>query len=653
MNKIFILSFSLFFLGLSGFAQKKKDILLTIDEQEISANEFKRVYNKNLDLVQEESQKSVDGYLKLFIDYKLKVAEAYAQGFHEEKSYKEDFAKYEEQLSRNYIFENKVTSELAREAFDRGLEEINASHILVMVTYDAVPQDTLAAYNKIKAVRDRAIKGEDFATLAVENSEEPRIEKSKGNLGYFSAFALVYPFETTAYETKVGEVSEIVRTQFGYHIIKVHDRRKKASEITVSHIMVSSRDTTRNFTAEDRIKEIYALLKQGDSFESLAKQYSDDKNSGKNGGKLRKFSKGELRSSDFEEAAYQLKNPGDMTPPVKSEFGWHIIRLEEKHPLPTFEEKKEMLERRVKEGSRSKIVTNAVNKKIKEKYGFEKGASYSPFFDTFVGDKVLGRQWALDTIPPAQDKRLFTIGKDHEVFFNDFARYIYERQTKSKQYKKKIVLLADYYDEFETRELKRYFRSKLEKENEEYAGIISEYRDGLLIFDVMGKNVWRKAKKDTLGQQEFFNANRNQYLWKERVDVEILGSTKESIGLQVVSLLKEGKTGEEIKTLLNKDKEVNVLLTKGIFEIGQRELPANFEVQKGVSKIYQENDSFIVVKVHEILAPGPKEFADIKGRVLSDYQTYVENTWMDSLRAKFEVEVNQKTLKRIKKELKP
>ena len=651
MNKIFILSFTLFFVAISALAQKKKDILLTIDENVISANEFKRVYKKNLDLVQEESQKSVDGYLQLFIDYKLKVAEAYSQDFHNSQSYRDDFAKYEEQLSRNYIFEDKVTSELAKEAYDRSLEEIDASHILVMVSYDAVPQDTLKAYNKIKLVRDRAVKGEDFATLAKKNSEEPNIEKTAGHLGYFTAFSLVYPFETAAYATEVGSVSEIVRTQFGYHIIKVHDRRNKAKEITVSHIMVSTKDTTKNYTPKERIQEIYALLKQGDSFENLAKQYSDDKNSGKNGGKLRRFSKGDLRSASFEEAAYNIENPGDITEPVKSDFGWHIIRLEEKHSLPTYDEKKEMLERRVKEGSRSKIVTNAVNKKIKAKYGFVGGASYSPYFDTYVTKDVLGRNWKMDTIPASENRKMFTIG-DRELFFNDFAQYIYKRQAKSKQYKSRITLLADYYDEFETFALKTYFRDKLEVENDEYAGIISEYRDGLLIFDVMGKNVWRKAKKDTVGQQKYFEANRGKYQWEQRINAEIIGTSKQEISKQVETLLKEGKTSDEIKTQLNADKKVNVILTKGVFELGERELPSGFKPQVGISKIYTENDSFIVVKVNEILPPGPKEFDEIKGKVLSDYQTYVEKTWMDGLRAKYNVEVNQKTLKRLKKELK-
>jgi len=649
MNKIITLSVFLFFLTNSVFAQKNEDVLMTIDDQPVLASEFKRVYLKNLDLVLEESQKSVDGYLKLFVDYKLKVAEAYSQGFDQSDTYKKDFSKYEEQLSRNYIFENKVTSELAKEAFERNLEEIEASHILIMVNYDAVPRDTLAAFNKIKGIRDRALK-EDFTALARETSEEPGIEKSGGNLGYFTAFALVYPFETAAYATEVGEVSEIIRTQFGYHIIKVHDRRMKEPEITVSHIMISTKEGTSSYVPEARIGELYVLLEQGDLFESLAKQYSDDKNSGKNGGRIKRFSKGDLRSSVFEEAAYKLENPGDISKPIKTEFGWHIIRLEEKHPLPTYEEKREILERRVKEGSRSKIVTQAVKVKIKEKFGFVNGTGYSPYFDTYVGDEVVKRKWVYDTIPASENKKMFTIG-DRDFYFDDFARFIQKRQYTSKRYISRITLMTDFYDEFETLQLKTYFREKLELENEEYAGIISEYRDGLLIFDVMGKNVWRKAKKDSVGQLQYFEDHKLKYQWKTRVDVEILATTKEDVVDELEKLMKEGKTGKEIRGLLNKDNEVNVLLTKGVFEIGRSELPSGFLPNMGVSKIYTENESFIIINVKEITPPGPKTFEEIKGRVLSDYQTFIEEQWMEQLRAKYKVEINKKTLKKLKKEL--
>jgi len=168
---------------------------------------------------------------------------------------------------------------------------------------------------------------------------------------------------------------------------------------------------------------------------------------------------------------------------------------------------------------------------------------------------------------------------------------------------------------------------------------------------VIGRNVWRKAKKDSVGQLRYYEEHKLNYQWKQRVDVEILATTKEEVVNELETLMKEGKTGEEIKELLNKDKEVNVLFTKGIFEIDRGELPSGFLPNMGVSKIYTENESFIIVNVREIIPQGPKKFEEIKGRVLSDYQTFIEEQWMEELRAKFKVEINKKTLKKIKKEL--
>ena len=217
MMKNFLSLFILVFLGATTvFSQNKKEVLMTINGDPVYTNEFKRVYKKNLDLVQDESQKDIDGYLNLFVDYKLKIAEAQAQKLDEESTYKREFSKYRDQLSRNYLFEDKVTEELAKEAYERGKFDIAASHILIRTDYESVPQDTLAAYNKIKSIRERALKGEDFTTLAKTYSEEPGASERAGDLGYFSVFTMVYPFETAAYNTPVGEISDIVRTSFGY-----------------------------------------------------------------------------------------------------------------------------------------------------------------------------------------------------------------------------------------------------------------------------------------------------------------------------------------------------------------------------------------------------------------------------------------------------
>lgn len=633
------------------FSQNKKEVLMTIDGKPVYASEFKRVYKKNLDLVQDDSQKDIDGYLDLFVDYKLKIAEAKAQGLDEEPAYKSEFLKYRDQLSRNYLYEDKITEELAKGAYERGKEEINATHILINVSYEAVPRDTLAAYNKIKSIREKALKGEDFKELAKKYSQEPGAAERGGELGYFTVFSMVYPFENAAYNTKKGEISDIIRTNFGYHILKVNDRRVAEPKIVVSHIMISDKKGARDFDPKERINEIATMLEQGESFGSLAKQFSDDKNSAVNNGELKPFSKGDLRAPEFENAAYALENPGDISKPIKTNFGWHILKLNEKLEPETFEQQREMLEKKVGEGDRSKVVTHAINKKIKDMYGFKKGESYSPFFDTYLTDDILKRKWTMTPISSDQDKTLFTIGTK-KATYSDFAKYIEQRQKNTRPYKSKETLLVDFYDEFETLELKNHFKEKLEEENEDYAAILNEYRDGLMIFDVMDKNIWQKGKNDSVGIQEYYNKTKQNYQWKQRVDADIYSATSKMNAQKIQKMLAEGKSSEEIKASLNADKKVNVLITPGFFEVDDDELPKNLVVKKGTSDVYSSNDSFVVVNIKEIMPPGAKSLDDVKGRVMSNYQNDLEESWMKSLHSKYKVDIDQKTLKRIKKELK-
>jgi len=652
MKKFSFVFVSLFLVSSVLFGQKKKDILLTIDGAPVYAKEFKRVYKKNLDLVQDENQKTVDGYLDLFIDYKLKVTEAYAQKLHENKVYKKELGDYQEQLSRFYIYEDNATKDLAKEAYDRSLEEINANHILIRSKYTDSPADTLKAYQKIEKLRQRAIAGEDFETLVKENSEEPNADKTAGNLGYFTVFSMVYPFETAAYSTKVGAVSEIVRTQFGYHILKVNDRRKREPKRTVSHIMVFDKeDETRTFNPKDRIDEIYQLLQQGEKFEELAKQYSDDKGSATMGGSLRPFGKGELRSKLFEEKIFEINKEGHVTKPFKSEVGWHIARLDKINEQASFEDEKEQLEKKVKNGDRSKIVTAAVNSSIKEKYGFKQGASYLEYFEGYVNDSLLQGTWTLKPISSQENKTLFTIGGDETKTYQDFAEYLVAKQNRRMKYTSINEALLGYYDTFERDALKEYYRTALENEDEDYAAIINEYRDGLLIFDLMKINIWNKAKADSTGLQQYFNSNRDKYSWEERVEATIVNATSQEYANEARKLLEQDKGSEEIKNTLNNNSDVNAIVTYGKFELSNKALPSGFIKKKGVSQTYVNGTTYTVVNVLDIVPPMKKDLDDVRGRVLSDYQVRVEEDWITSLREKYKVTVNKKTLKRIKKDL--
>jgi peptidyl-prolyl cis-trans isomerase SurA len=652
MKRYFVLFLVLLFNLTQGFSQKKDNILLTINEDPVYVSEFKRVYKKNLDLVKDESQKTVEGYLDLFIDYKLKIAEAYDAQFDKKQSYKDEFEKYEEQLSRNYIYDTKLAEDLVNEAYERGLEEIEARHILIDVDYTASAQDTLKAYNTIKSLRERALSGEDFTELAKKHSTEPNASERGGYLGYFSVFAMVYPFESAAYNTKVGDISEIVRTQFGYHIIKVINRRAKGSEISVSHIMVIDRDDdSRTFDPEERINEIYKMLEQGEDFAQLAAQYSDDKNSAKLGGKMNKFSKGSLRSKIFESYAFGLTNVGDYTKPFKSEFGWHIVKLDEIHEKATFEELKPELEKRVKSGDRSKVVTSAISTKIKDRYGFSKGEPYQKYFEEYLPKEIYKRQYKYDSFPPVVNKTIFTVG-DKKFTFEDFARYVEKRQRLVGPNMNMKQAVNTIYEEFEVYGLKTYYREKLELENEEYAATISEYRNGLLIFDLMNENIWQKAKLDTLGLQKFYESTKENYKWGQRINAMIVSTTSEKYAEQARDMLNEGKTEAEIKEAMNSEKQVNAIVTSGIFEVDDRQLPEGLKVEKGVSDLYNNEGSYVVIKIDEIIPPGVKKLEEIRGKLLSNYQTHLEEEWMKSLRNKFDVKVNNKVLKKLKKEFK-
>src|SRR5690554_4777584 len=264
---------------------QKKEILFTIDDKPYYTDEFIRVYNKNLELVKDDSQKDIDNYLELYLAYKLKVNKAYQLGLDQEPAYISELRTYRNQLAQNYLTDTQVTEALIQEAYNRSLKEIKASHILVLVDQNAGPQDTLKAYEKIQTIREKAIKGQDFGQLAQEFSEDPSAKENKGDLGYFSVFRMVYPFENGAYNTKIGEVSEPVRSRFGYHIIKVNDIRDNRGEISVAHIMISNpKDPSKAAEAQEKINDIYKKLQQGENFESLAKQFSEDKSSATKGG---------------------------------------------------------------------------------------------------------------------------------------------------------------------------------------------------------------------------------------------------------------------------------------------------------------------------------------------------------------------------------
>ncbi|OEJ98726.1 peptidylprolyl isomerase [Flavivirga aquatica] len=647
LRYLFTLFLTLSILNVSG-QSTNKDVLFTIDNESIYASEFLRVYNKNLDLVQDESQKDVDEYLKLFTNYKLKLKEAKALGLHEKPSYLRELASYKKQLAKSFVTDAKVTDALIEEAYTRVSYDVKASHILIKISENANPEDTLVAYNKIIKLRDRTLsEGFENVRKEVHNGQTVYGEK----LGYFSGFKMVYKFENAAFNTEVGSVSEPFRTRFGYHIVNVTDKRKSRGERTVAHIMVvSKKNDSLAEKPEVRINEIYKKINQGEGFEALAKQFSDDKNSAPKGGMLSPFSGGQLGTQEFEDVAFNLEKIGDVSKPFQTKYGWHIVKLYEKKPVPEFEVIKSELEQKIKRDDRSKLIDEALVKKLKAHYSISDKQPALDYFVSILNDDYFKRTWKLPS-DFKEDKTLIKIGKK-QFFYKDFGDYLIKTQGRTVEKSSYKNVISNKYEAFLNSNLIQYQEDNLENENEEFAHIVGEYRDGLLLFELMESTIWNAAKTDSIGIQDFYNKNKKNYIQSERIDAVVASSTKQKILKKVSKLLKKDMALDEIKSLVNSSDKVEVIFTSGLMDAEHQSLPKMFSFKKGVSKIYKHNDAFVLVKVKDVLPKEQKTFEESKGAVISDYQTYKEKNWIKDLSVKYKININQEVLKSIKSQIK-
>ena len=487
---LFVLSVSI-----SGFGQRKDKKLITIDGEETTIAEFKRVYEKNLDAIDNEDAKSVTKNLELYINYKLKVKEAYSIKLDTFPSYKREMETYRNQLSAPYLQDTTFIDKLVQDAYFRTENSVKAKHILIRISRDATPKDTLFAYNKILKLRERILNGEKFEVIAAQFSEDRSAQDDAktgrkgngGNLGYFSAFNMVYPFEVAAYNTKINEISMPFKTQFGYHIIQVDDFKKSDGEIEDAHILV--KDTSA--VSKTKIESIYGKLIAKEKFEDLAKQFSDDPGSKNKGGNLGKFAAGRM-VKPFSDAAFALENVNDFSEPFKTRFGWHIVKLIKKHPIKSFDEMKKDLKAKVKKSSRMQLSEKAVVNKLKKEY------SITEFKEA---KKILERK-NLRSIPKDSLQNTIIRINDKKVTQEDFVNFIRNRRH---------LAVFKLFEMFKEDQIIKYYKENLIHTEPEYAYTLKEYEDGLLLFELMQEKIWTKSTKDSLGLKKYFKTNSKNY----------------------------------------------------------------------------------------------------------------------------------------------
>ncbi len=651
MKKVF-LGFLMAF-GFFASAQNiTKEVLFTIDDKPYYTDEFARVYKKNLDLVKDDSQKDLNQYLDLYIGYKLKVNKANKLGLQDKPQYQNELKSYRTQLAKNYTTDSKVTKELVEEGYQRLQKEINASHILIMVDENASPADTLAAYNKIMDIRQKAVSGTDFGQLAKDFSQDPSAKENQGNLGFFSAFRMVYAFETGSYNTPVGKVSMPIRTRFGYHLIRVNEIRPNRGEIAVAHIMIlNPKEGEDPDKAKNTIQDIYKKIKQGEDFAELAKQFSEDKASAPKGGVLNRFGSGQLSSQEFEDAAFALTKEKEISEPFQSQFGWHIVKLIEKYPLKSLEESRKELENKVSKDDRSRLITNSLTEKLRKKYPIKKDKKTYEKVVKAVNDDFYEAKWTLPADTKPFDSKLFVIEKQ-TISGTDFLNYIDKQQKSGIKAKPVANLVEVLYSKFADEQLNQYYNDNLEKEFPEFSAVMDEYRDGLLLFDLMEKEIWDRSKNDTIGLKTFFETQKDKHVWKTRIDADVYTSTKEAMVKKAIEMLKKGSTPQQIKDKLNTVEVVNIMSYEGVYEEGAETLPPATKMQAGISDITKKGDYYYVINVKKVLPSGYKSLDECKGKVVNDYQQYLEQNWVNDLKKEFTVKINQDVFEKVKKQIK-
>lgn len=617
------------------------EVLMTVDGKPVTKSEFEYIYNKNNN---ENSidKKTFDEYLDLFVNFKLKVADACRNGLDTLPSFKNELNGYRSQLASPYLTDNELQEQLYQEAYSHFQTDCDVSHILVSLKGET-PADTLEAYNKALTAAER-LKTEDFATVAREMSDDPSVAKNDGHLGYFTALQLVWPFEKAMYELPLNTYSAPIRTNYGYHILIVHDRRPAWGQVHARHIMKMCNENMpyeQQVAAYEQIKAIKLKLDHGEDFATLAQSESEDQGTASRGGELPWFGIGRM-VPEFEKAAFSLK-PNEISMPIKTKFGWHIIKVEEKRIVEPYDKKKAEIKRLMQYDNRSTMARTSFVNKLKAEYGFavnqnvyEKTAA---FIQSSLGNDSLFRVEARNL---EGDLASFA---DQTVLASELPLYylglrIPQNMPVDEAFNKMI----------EDRMIK-YESTQLEKKYPEFANLINEYHDGILLFDISNREVWEKALADKEGAAEFFKKNIKKYAWNEPrykgfvikcKTQEIADSLKASL-----ESLPSDSIANYINANFNKD-EKNVSFERGLWKKGDNCFvdKYSFKVQD-VALDFDEDYPFVFVEGN-LQDKYPEVYTDVKGSVTADYQNYLEHQWIKRLKKSYKVKINKKVLKSLK-----
>lgn len=687
-------------LGLFHFqmaAQNNNDpVIFEINGKPIYKSEFMREFLRSVGkdpnaaptACTYEKRQALTDYVDLFVNFRTKLVDAYAQGYDTVPTLVKELKGYRDELAAPYLIDSATMDRLLHEAYERNHYTLNAKHIFVKCSRNESPEDTLKAFRKINEFYQRVLNGDDFTTVAkdavayrfeseVVDPEDPR-RKDNGDLGNFTVFDMVYSFESAAYALEPGQVSKPVRSDYGYHVIKLISKTPLFGKSTFQHIWFAH--NSRADYTEYRANEAYKQLMDGTDWNKVCFNYSDDNTTAANGGLIQDAPVNKI-PPEYAGVIASLK-PGEISKPFQSEYGWHILKLLKRDSIASFDEMAPYYKQRMTRDSRSVQPRAQFIEQCKEKYHFKDYTKvfmksdnakhekvYLASLDqclAALNDSIYAKTWKFNDSMITDTRTLFSIA---DKGFNsvDFLKYIEAHQING--YRERNLRPLEHfmntrYQSFIDEKVLEYADSQLEKENPEFEALINEYRNGLMIFSYNDKNIWGKAILDTVGFQHFYDktsANHDinneadaPYFWNERAAVTLI-KVLDSSYIAPEKAMKvfqkatkkgwtKGQIADEIfETVKNND---HFSVTTDIVEQDHQNILKSNQWRKGIYLLPQPK-GYILVRVDRLIDPCLKSIKEARGYYINDYQAFLEQQLIQNLRKKYNVIVHQDVIDEI------
>jgi peptidyl-prolyl cis-trans isomerase SurA len=646
ISKAAVAATLLIFMAAKGNAQ----VLFTYGGKSVTKNEFLKAYNKN-NAESTPGEKSYRDYLELYVRFKLKVQAALDKKLDTLANQQAELKSFRNQIMDSYVRDEASINELVSEAIVRSKKDIHIAHIFVAAKKEATADDVKKAQDKINAAWNQLQKGQDFGKVAAEYSEDPSVSANKGDIGYITALVLPYELENAVYATPVGKYSAPVRSKGGFHIFRNISERESLGRMKAAQILLAFPPGTSEEQQKEikkRADSIYNVLTKGSDFKVMVAQFSNDNLSWQSGGEMMEFGVGQYDLA-FEKAAFALKKDGDISAPVLTSYGYHIIKRLQNKPLAADTANAQLrdeFKQRITQSDRMEISQKMLLKKVLQVTGFKKNAVNEQHLLIIIDSILQNKKFPVFADVTAKTP-LFSFAKK-TVTVKDLQAYLetvraYEGVRLGKSHQQQL-------DDFNEVSAFDYYRQHLEEYNKDFAYQLNEFKEGNLLFEIMQRNIWDPASIDSAGLKTYYNGHKDKYIWESSADAIILTSSNAQAADGFREKMKENyKDWKKYIDLSGGQLQGD----SGRFELSQIPVVGRTNFTEGLitANVKNETDNTVVFAYIIKLYPNHevRGFNDARGFVINDYQVFLEEKWIASLKKKYPVKINEAVIKSLPK----